>query len=329
MIKKWISPNEKSHGDIFIYRPWFISLLVLVIMFTLLQGKEETKKMKETNITLNTLTAEEERVILHKGTERPFSGKYTNHREHGYYTCKRCNTALYRSTDKFDTGCGWPSFDDEISGAVKREGDKDGIRTEIMCNHCGGHLGHVFLGEGLTGKDTRHCVNSISLEFVPIEKTRRALFASGCFWGTEYHMQKAVGVLSTTVGYTGGNKEKPTYREVCSGTTGHAEAVEVIYNPALTNYEELAKLFFETHDPTQVNGQGPDIGLQYRSEIFYLDNEQKEIALALIEELKGKGYKVATGVTAAGKFWPAEAYHQDYYLEKKGTPYCHIYKKRF
>jgi peptide methionine sulfoxide reductase msrA/msrB len=277
----------------------------------------------------NKLTLVEKKVILYKGTEQPFTGKYYNNKAKGFYTCKRCDAPLYKSEDKFDSGCGWPGFDDEIDGAVRQARDADGRRTEILCANCGGHLGHVFLGEKFTPKNTRHCVNSISMNFVPIENTQRAIFASGCFWGTEYHFQIARGVLQTTVGYTGGNTENPTYKEVCSGTTGHAEAVEVIFNPEKISYEELAKLFFETHDPTQVNRQGPDIGDQYRSEVFYLDDRQKETAQKLVDLLKTKGCSVATKLTKAPAFWNAENYHQDYYMKKKGTPYCHIYTKRF
>ena len=281
---------------------------------------------------LNPLSTEEAGVILHKGTERPYSGEYINYKENGTYTCKQCGAELYRSNDKFDSHCGWPSFDDEIYGAVKRIPDADGMRTEIVCAKCGGHLGHVFMGEGFTTKNTRHCVNSISLNFIPetkMTKTDTAIFAGGCFWGVEYYMQKEPGVISTTVGYTGGTTANPTYEEVCAHKTGHIEAIEIAFDPEKTNYEKIAKLFFEIHDPTQVNGQGPDIGEQYVSVVFYKNEEQKEIAEKLINILKQKGYKVATRLVKVSTFWKAEDYHQDYYLNKGSLPYCHGYTKRF
>lgn len=160
-------------------------------------------------------------------------------------------------------------------------------------------------------------------------KTERAIFASGCFWGTEYYFQQEEGVLKTTVGYTGGQKDNPTYYDVCSDRTGHAEATEVIFDPAKTSYEELTKLFFETHDPGQKNRQGPDMGTQYRSAIFYLNEEQKVIAENVIKTLKDKGFKVVTEVTKAGTFWKAEDKHQQYYASGGGSPYCHRYTKKF
>lgn len=159
--------------------------------------------------------------------------------------------------------------------------------------------------------------------------TERAIFASGCFWGTEYYFEKANGVISTMPGYIGGTKENPTYKEVCTGKTGHAEATEVIYDNTKTSYRELAKLFFETHDPGQVDRQGPDIGTQYRTEIFYLNDEQKQIAEELIKELKEKNYEVVTKVTPASTFYKAEDYHQHYYTKGGGSPYCHRYIKKF
>ena len=188
-----------------------------------------------------------------------------------------------------------------------------------------------FLGEKLTDNNTRYCVNSVSMNFEPAQQkqTEAAIFASGCFWGTEYYFQKAPGVISTTVGYTGGHVDNPTYKQVCTDETGHAEAVEVVFDPSKTSYEQLAKLFFETHDFTQVDRQGPDRGTQYRSAIFYLDDKQKETAVKLIEELKKKDYDVKTEITKAGKFWSAEEYHQEYYDKTGKSPYCHIYHKIF
>jgi peptide methionine sulfoxide reductase msrA/msrB len=284
------------------------------------------------NMNYRQLTPDEAYVIEQKGTERPYTGEFHDHKEKGTYHCKRCNAPLYISDSKFDSGCGWPSFDDEIEGAVKRVPDADGHRTEIVCATCDGHLGHVFLGERFTEKNTRHCVNSISMVFVKegdrVEKTTdTAIFAGGCFWGVEHHFLRKTGVLSTTVGYIGGQKDNPTYKEVCTGTTGHAEAMRVVFDPALVSYRDLAILFFEIHDFTQVNRQGPDIGEQYRTEIFYVDEKQKAVAEELIEVLTTKGYKVATKLTPATRYWVAENYHQQYYMNTGSKPYCHAYRK--
>lgn len=286
---------------------------------------------KDKNMDYNKLTPEEERVIVHKGTEAPFSGQYVNHKDDGTYVCKRCDAPLYRSGDKFDSQCGWPSFDDEIKGAVERKPDADGRRTEILCANCGAHLGHVFKGEGFTNKNIRHCVNSISLNFISEDKPamESAYFAGGCFWGVEYYFQKADGVISTDVGYMGGEKKNPTYEEVCSGETGHVETMKVVYDPNKTDFETLAKLFFEIHDPTQVDRQGPDIGEQYRSVVFYTDEAQKQITKKLVAILEEKGYNIATSLEKADTFWPAEAYHQEYYQKKGSKPYCHIKTDRF
>lgn len=282
-------------------------------------------------IKTNPLTPEEERVIIHKGTETPFTGKYYLHKEEGVYLCKHCNAILFRSSDKFESDCGWPSFDNEVPGSVKKLPDADGRRTEILCNRCNGHLGHIFVGERLTPKDTRYCVNSISLKFIPKSemKVEKAYFAAGCFWGVQHYLDKAPGVVETTVGYMGGKTSNPTYKEVCSNTTGHAEAIEVVYDPLQTSFEELAKLFFEIHDPTQIDRQGPDIGEQYRSEIFYRNDEEKATAEKLIQILYKKGIVAATKLEPATAFWKAEDYHQHYYDKNGKTPYCHTYTKRF
>ena len=282
---------------------------------------------------LRNLTPEEKRVIIDKGTEPPFRGEYTDNLAAGLYVCRQCSSPLYHSADKFQSHCGWPSFDEEIEGAVKREIDADGVRTEIMCQKCGGHLGHVFQGEGLTEKNIRHCVNSISMKFIPQrqnEEKHRAIFAGGCFWGVQYWFEKQDGVISTTVGYTGGNLDKPSYEEVCSKTTGHVEAIEVVYDPTIISFRKLVQLFFEIHDPTQKDGQGPDKGEQYLSVVFFLDNEQREITVETIDYLcKEKKMDVATTLRPAERFWPAEEYHQEYYEKTKKTPYCHVYKKIF
>lgn len=287
--------------------------------------KTEEKEMK-----YKELTSEEKRVIINKGTEMPYSGEYYRHFEKGVYACKQCGSHLYHSSSKFDAHCGWPSFDDEIPNAVKRLPDADGMRTEIICANCSGHLGHVFIGERLTSKNTRHCVNSISLVFIPdTSQYETAIFAAGCFWGVEHFFRKAKGVVRTRVGYIGGSTENPSYKEVCYENTGHAEAIEVRFDPNQTNFEDLCKLFFEIHDPSQVDRQGPDIGEQYRSEIFYFDDAQKQTSERLIKILEDKGISVATKLSKATTFYEAEEYHQNYYEKTGKKPYCHFYIKKF
>ncbi len=279
------------------------------------------------------LNEEESRVILNKGTEMPFTGEYNSFYETGTYSCKRCGSKLYNSSSKFDSGCGWPSFDDEIDGAIKRVTDADGRRVEILCNNCNAHLGHVFEGEQLTPKNTRHCVNSISLLFEPIDTqtTASAYFAGGCFWGVEYYFEELDGVFEAVSGYMGGESSDPTYKEICKGNSGHLEVVKVVYDPSTISYETLAKLFFEIHDPTQKDGQGPDIGSQYLSAVFYSSDEEKRALQRLIDMLKKRGFDVATSLIDASKhpFHKAEEYHQDYYFKINKVPYCHTRVKRF
>jgi len=278
------------------------------------------------------LTSLQKSVLLDKATEHPFSGDYTDNEINGTYLCRLCGLALFRATNKFHSGCGWPSFDGEIPGTVATIPDVDGRRTEILCSRCNGHLGHVFHGEGFTDLNVRHCVNSASLDFVhdiDVLDSDEIILAAGCFWGVEYYLQKLPGVLLTQVGYCGGYKDNPTYLEVCTKTTGHLEVVRVIYNKEKLNLGDLLKYFFEIHDPTQTDGQGPDVGDQYLSAIFYYNEEQKKIAMNVMELLTAKGYTVATALKTVATFWIAEEYHRDYYNHKETLPYCHGYTKRF
>ena len=310
-------------------RKHIIIVFAIGLMFNLISCAGELVMDKK---SYNKLSTEEARVIVHKGTEAPFSGEYNDFFEKGVYQCKRCNARLYSSDDKFASACGWPGFDDEIKDAVKRQKDVDGRRTEILCANCGAHLGHVFEGEELTAKNIRHCVNSVSLIFVPHKKASqiaKAYFAGGCFWGVEYLFEHKDGVIAASSGYMGGSMANPSYRDVAQGNTGHLEVVEVTYDPTKVNYEQLVRFFFEIHDPTQVDGQGPDIGGQYLSAIFYANADEKKIVHQLIDILKTKGYQSVTKVLPASTFWKAEEYHQDYYDKKKQQPSCHVYQKKF
>lgn len=278
------------------------------------------------------LTPAARRVICEKSTEYPHTGEYNQASGTGSYLCRRCGIALFRSADKFHSGCGWPSFDEDITDAVKQIPDKDGMRTEIVCGRCEAHLGHVFIGEHFTFKNRRHCVNSAAIDFVPdttVKDTQEAIVAGGCFWGVEYFLRRIPGVLKVEVGYCGGHTLQPSYEQVCRGNTGHYEAVRVVFDVHKTTYEAVLKRFFEIHDPTQANGQGPDLGEQYHSAVFYYDAEQQSIAQGLIQRLQQRGYAVATKLLPAQPFWAAEDYHQLYYAKQGKMPYCHRPEERF
>ena len=279
-----------------------------------------------------TLTPDVWHIICEQGTEHPNTGHYNLTDERGTYLCRRCGHALFRSDQKFISSCGWPSFDDELPGRIRRLADPDGRRTEIRCQRCDGHLGHVFHGEGYTDKNQRHCVNSASIDFANstrVEDTEEAIFAGGCYWGMEHLFREQPGVVLSEVGYCGGKTDYPTYEIVCEGNTGHFEAVRIIFDSNLTNYKQLTKFFFEIHDPTQTNGQGPDIGSQYLSAIFYHDQTQRCTAEQLIQILNDQGLTVTTQLRNAAIFWPAAEKHQRYYEKTGGTAYCHAYKPRF
>lgn len=306
---------------------------VCAVIITIGAAAEIPASMKPWKSNIERLSEFEKHVVIEKGTERAFSGEYIDTTEEGIYRCKVCNAPLYRSSDKFASHCGWPSFDDAIPGAIREIPDRDGRSTEIVCANCGAHLGHIFRGEGYTAKNTRHCVNSVSLNFDKKqskgEEKAKAYFAGGCFWGVEYYMEQIKGVSEVRSGFMGGSVENPGYYDVVRGDTGHLEAVEVLYDPSQVSFETLAKTFFEIHDPTQTDGQGPDIGSQYLSAVFVNNDRERQVVNHLIALLEKKGYKIATKVLDASTFYEAEGYHQDYY-ERKGTmPYCHRRVKRF
>ena len=283
------------------------------------------------------LTEFEKHVIEQKGTERPFSGEYNQHDANGVYCCKKCDAPLYHSDSKFNAHCGWPAFDDEIAGAVKRNIDADGRRVEIVCSRCDGHLGHVFEGEFLTPKNVRHCVNSVSMTFKSADeldcqssKLAIATLGGGCFWCIEAVFSAIKGVEKVTSGYAGGDAADANYRAVCSGETAHAEVVQIEFDPEQVSFESLLEVFWVSHDPTTLNRQGNDRGPQYRSVIFIHDEEQALIANSMIADLTKVAAwpdPIVTEVVAYDGFFAAENYHNDYFELNGEQPYCQMVVK--
>lgn len=271
---------------------------------------------------LMSLTPVTRRIMCEQATEPPHTPPCNTVESDGSYLCRRCGLALFRAESQFESGCGWPSFDSPISQTVKEVPEPiDERRIEIRCNRCDGHLGHVFDGEHYTENNRRYCVNSASIDFVEnnqVLDSEETIVAGGCFWGVDYQMRQHPGVLKVEVGYTGGEIPSPTYEQVCSGCTGHYEAARVIFDPSKTNYQAVLKHFFAIHDSTQKTGQGVDIGPQYQSALFYYNQEQLTDAKAFIQQLKAKGYAVATQLLSAQPFWAAENYHQNYHAKQRG-----------
>ena len=311
--------------------------LFIVILFSLnacaQQVKEEnnnTQIFKTDSDWKKQLTPEQYYVLREEGTEKPFTGKFLLHKEEGVYSCAGCGNPLFTDEMKFDSHCGWPSFDKEISGGKIITKDDYGLgvkRTEIECAKCGGHLGHLF-DDGPTETGLRYCVNSLSLDFIKeegVNKTDTITLGGGCFWCIEGVYELIDGVIEVKSGYSGGKTNNPTYKEVCSGTTGHAEVVQVIYQPSMISLEEILQVFFTAHDPTTLNRQGADIGTQYRSVIFFHTEKQKNTINKVIKILKEEevfDLPIVTQVSPIGDFYTAEGYHQDYYELNKSEPYC-------
>ena len=273
------------------------------------------------------LTPQEREIIVDKGTEAPFSGKYNDYFEAGVFVCRACQNPLYESNTKFNSGCGWPSFDDEIIGSINRYDDHSlgRHRIEICCAKCDGHLGHVFSGENITKKNTRHCVNSLSIQFKPYNNLDNVFLAGGCFWTIEKTFKNITGVYMTQCGYMGGNTKNPSYEDVCSGITNHAEVIQIYFDNEIINFDSILDIFWNNHDPTSINKQGEDEGSQYRSVIFYTSLIQKNAAERSKSSLQKSfiNKKVVTQIIKSENFYRAEEHHQDY-LNKNNQDGCSI-----
>lgn len=306
------------------------------------------------------LTPDQFRILRTQGTERPFCGTLLDNKKHGVYACAGCGLPLFSSAAKFNSGTGWPSFFQSIAleNVAERVDRGHGmVRHEILCARCDGHLGHVF-DDGPRPTGLRFCLNSESLEFTDESELAKladpavagepvgagapvatapqaaaptavgpreiAVLAGGCFWCTELAFEQLVGVDDVESGYAGGGANTATYEQVCEGNTGHAEVIRLTYDPTRITFDQLLDVFFDAHDPTQRNRQGNDVGTQYRSAIFYVNDAQRAAAAAKIAALDATGKfasPIVTTLEPLVQFHPAEPYHQDYARHHPGQPY--------
>lgn len=331
----------------------FVVTFMLIAVFgkdgVAMADEKEFKKPSAAELK-KSLTPEQYRCTQESGTEAPFKNAYWNHHDDGIYVDVVSGDPLFSSLDKYDSGSGWPSFTKPIDNGViatKRDLSHGMSRTEIRSKRADSHLGHVF-DDGPGPSHQRYCTNSASLKFVPVDKMKEsgygrylfsfakkkgwevATLAGGCFWGLEDLLRKIPGVIEVQVGYTGGQLKQARYEDVKKGTTGHAEAVQLLFDPKKVKYEDILLEFFRYHDPTTVDRQGNDIGSQYRSAIFYDGEAQKKAADKIKERVdkSGKwGKPVVTKIEPFAEFWRAEEHHQDY-LQKHPDGYtCHFPRK--